>query len=125
MMREDIRKRRVEEFGSFLYCPERDTLCSFRDNEMGICPRAGCILDDPDYKKLQKRINRNRQINEANFVPEEPQTNIRTQNKTKQQIITEKIKREEALAERMYKKNRPNAAEAALLRAQILKGELK
>lgn len=125
MMREDIRRARVEKYGSFLYCPDRDTLCSFLDNELAICPRVQCILDDPEHKALERRIKRNRVINEKNFVPEEKQTNIRTQNKTKQQTVQERIKREEALAERLYKKNRPNAAEAALMRARILKGELK
>ena len=125
MMGEDIRRARVKKYGSVLYCPDRDTLCSFLDNELAICPRIQCILDDPEHKALERRIKRNRIINEKNFVPEEKQTNIRTQNRTKQQTVLDRIKKEEALAERLYKKNRPNAAEAALMRAEILKGELK
>lgn len=125
MMREDIRRARVEKYGSFLYCPDKDTLCSFLDNELAICPRIQCILEDPKHQAEQRRIERNRKKNMQNYVPEEKQANIRTQNKTRQQTILERIQREEALAARLYKKNRPNAAEAALMRARILKGELK
>lgn len=123
-MREDIRIARVKKYGSFLYCPIGDTLCSHMDNEFGVCPKARCILKDPEYIERQKAIENARKKNAAGCVPEKPQTNIRTQTKTRQQIIQEKIEREEKLAERLYRSNRPNAAMLAHNRAQILRGEL-
>lgn len=60
MMREEIRKSRVAMYGSFLHCAARNTICSLINNELGICKREECILDDPEYKALQKRIEHNR-----------------------------------------------------------------
>lgn len=102
MMREDIRKARVEQYGSFLYCPERDTICSFRDTEDGTCGRAECLHEDIEWLKLQERIEENRKKN--SYQPEEPQTNIRTQNKTASEILQRAIDRKSAEARRCYKK---------------------
>lgn len=102
MMREDIRKKRVEEFGSFLYCPERDTICSFRDTEDGTCGRTECLHEDIEWLKLQERIAENRKKN--SYPTEEPQTNIRTQNKTAKEILQRAIERKSAEARRCYKK---------------------
>lgn len=63
-MNEDLRIRRCEQYGSFLYCPKRDTLCfgRYTDEE---CKYESCILDDPEYQKLQKIIDQNRKRRNA------------------------------------------------------------
>lgn len=58
-MREDIRKARVEKYGSFLFCPDRNVLCFGMYNEYGICSRTPCCLDDPEYVTKKEQIAEN------------------------------------------------------------------
>lgn len=101
-MREDIRKARVEKYGSFLYCPEWDTICSFRDTEDGTCGREECLHEEPEWLELQERIEENRKKHTTKR--EEPQTNIRTQHRTRQEILQREIDRKSAEARRCYRK---------------------
>lgn len=128
MMREDIRKERVKKYGSFLYCAHRDTICSFMDNELAVCPRAECILDDPEYKALQERIERNRLKNLKQAEKEEPYPRRKEPKQkplTGREYLLEQIRRKEALSERLYRENKPKAADMVFRQAQIMKGELQ
>ena len=62
-MDEKIRNERFEKYGSFLFCPKRNVLCFGRDTDEE-CKHASCLLDDPDYQDLQKRIEENRKKNQ-------------------------------------------------------------
>ena len=62
-MDEKIRKERFEKYGSFLFCPKRNVLCFGRDTDEE-CKRGSCLLDDPDYQDLQKRIEENQKKNQ-------------------------------------------------------------
>lgn len=60
------RQEWLDKYGSFLFCPERDTLCVHMDGMwMTGCERPQCILDDPEYQILQKRIEANREAADA------------------------------------------------------------
>lgn len=127
MMREDIRKERVKKYGSFLYCAHRDTICSFMDNELAVCPRAECILDNPEYIALQKRIEMNRLQNGKQLEKEEPYPKRKEPKQkpmTEREYLLEQIRRKEALSERLYRENKPKAADMVFRQAQIMKGEL-
>ena len=63
-MRENIRKERVEKYGSFLYCQNRDTLCFNINTPDGICEEKICCLDDPEYIALLQKIEKNRKKRE-------------------------------------------------------------
>lgn len=128
MMREDIRKERVKKYGSFLYCTHRDTICSYMDNELAICPRADCILDDPGYIALQERIAKNRLKNSRQTEKEELYPARKEQKPkpmTRREYLLEQIKRKEELSERLYRENKPKAADMVFRQAQIMKGELQ
>lgn len=128
MMREDIRKERVAKYGSFLYCAHRDAICSFMDNELAVCPRVECILDDPEYIALQERIERNRLKNNKQEEKEEPHPNRKEPKQkpmTRREYLLEQIRRKEALSERLYRENKPKAADMVFRQAQIMKGELR
>lgn len=60
-MNPEIRKERVKKYGSFLFCPKRSTLCTGRNSNKE-CIYENCILDSPEYIKLQETIARNRKI---------------------------------------------------------------
>lgn len=106
MMNEDVRKQRVAQYGSFLFCPEWDTVCDFRNTPDGSCGRSLCVREDPEYIRLQMRIEENRRRNEAMGVnaPEAPQTNIRTQNKTDKDLLKDLIWQKEKEARRCYER---------------------
>lgn len=42
-MDEEIRKARSRQYGSFLYCPDRDCLCFGRETELQRCWRSGSV----------------------------------------------------------------------------------
>lgn len=128
MMREDIRKERVKKYGSFLYCAHRDTICSYMDNELAVCPMAECILDNPEYIALQERIEMNRLQNGKQLEKEEPyprRKETKQKPMTRRDYLLEQIRRKEALSERLYRENKPKAADMVFRQAQIMKGELQ
>lgn len=62
-MDEKIRKERFEKYGSFLFCPTRSVLCFGRMTDAE-CKHDTCLLDDPEYQALQKRIAENQRKNQ-------------------------------------------------------------
>ena len=134
-MDEKIRRERFEKYGSFLYCPARDCLCFGRETDLE-CKHESCILDDPEYQALQKKIEENRKRNELEALQESSGTShrqvIRRQNKTDAEILEEQIRRKERYARACYRANQPRAGDNATyeivrLRAKLreLKGEVK
>lgn len=116
-MQPEIRKERVMKYGSFLYCPIKDTLCCGRDTEDGACGYDTCILDDPSYIEKQKKIEENRRRNEAkNEASREEEKNIyiRRQTKTKEDLIREELVKLENKAAYLYRKNKPKAADSVM-----------
>lgn len=57
-MKEEIRKERVNKYGSFLYCPAKGCLCFGRETDQK-CKYPTCLLDDPEHLALQQRIKEN------------------------------------------------------------------
>lgn len=129
-MDEKIRTERFEKYGSFLFCPKRKVLCFGRDTDEE-CKHASCLLDNPEYQALQKRIAENRRKNQTVKKDESPQR-IRRQTKSRAQILEEEIQRKEKYARSCYRANQPRAGDNATyeivrLRAKLrkLKGEAK
>lgn len=125
------RKERVAEYGSFLYCPDKDTICSAMDNDDGICRRTLCYLEDPEYLKRQERIRRNveanaRQEREKRIKENEvPPAAIRRQIKSSAQILEEQIRRKEEKARRLYRANKPRAADSVMREVMTLQARLR
>lgn len=129
-MDEKVRRERFEKYGSFLFCPAKSTLCFGRITD-GECKHSACLLDDPEYQALQKRIEENRRKNQTVKKDESPQR-IRRQTKSRAQILEEEIARKEKYARACYRANQPRAGDNATyeivrLRAKLreLKGEVK
>lgn len=129
-MDEKIRRERFEKYGSFLFCPAKSTLCFGRITD-GECKHSACLLDDPEYQALQKRIEENRRKNQTVKKDESPQR-IRRQTKSRAQILEEEIARKDKYARACYRANQPRAGDNATyeivrLRAKLreLKGEVK
>lgn len=129
-MDEKIRRERFEKYGSFLFCPARSVLCFGRMTDAE-CKHDACLLDDPEYQALQKRIAENRRKNQTVKKDESPQR-IRRQTKSRAQILEEEIARKEKYARACYRANQPRAGDNATyeivrLRAKLreLKGEVK
>ena len=49
----------MKKYGSILYCPAQDCKCFGRDTD-GECKYKKCVLQDPEYIALQKRIEEKR-----------------------------------------------------------------
>ena len=97
-MNPEIRKERFEKYGSFLFCPMRNTLCFGRDTDLE-CIHESCILDDPEHIKLQKRISENRKNAER---------------KMKLKALDQKIEEKESYAKRCYRNNEPRKGDRAV-----------
>lgn len=132
-MNEELRKAHVAEYGSFLYCPERSTLCVFIDGfwDVGCGREEGCILDDPEYQALLKKQEENRRRRERidresreHEAKDQPQK-IRTQNKYPEDHIMDRIKRLEEESRVAYRRNRPKVGEAKLHEAIVLRRKLR
>lgn len=131
MMQPKTRKERVAEYGSFLYCPKKDTLCSDMDSDDGICVRSVCYLEDPEYIKLQERIaekireNARREQEEKAKEIQSPPAPIRRQTKTGVQLLEEQIKKREAKARSLYRANKPRAADSVMRDVMALQAKLR
>ena len=125
MMNEELRLQRVAQYGSFLYCPMRDVLCfaRFTDEE---CAHDSCILDDPEYIEQKKRIERNiekrnleaREDREAQNMPPRPKA------RSEDEEAWCEIHAKEAVARKMYKKNKPKVADALMAEAMFYRRQL-
>lgn len=129
---EEQRQQHIEEYGSFLYCPERGNLCSFMEEKWKTgcsCSRRPCILDDPEYIALRKRQKQNiekRRAEEKQYREEERDAApIRTQSKSWEVLQMEKIRRLEEESARAYRRNRPKIGEDKLYEAMRLRRELR
>lgn len=123
---EEERQQHIKEHGSFLYCPEHDALCCYMESKWETgedCSRRPCIIEDPEYQRLQAKIRRN-VARRADLEPEEHAA-IRRQTKTWEQQQLEKIARLEEESRRAYKRNRPKAGEDKLHQAIMLRAELR
>lgn len=132
---EKRRSEHVKQFGSFLFCPNRDCLCAFQEENVckGIqCARDPCILDDEDYIRLQKIQQRSRLRRaireERNRAREEAAAAIRNQSRKAQsheQRMWDEIHRLEKESEKAFKRNNPNRGHALFNEARMKRYELK
>lgn len=122
-MDEKIRKERFEKYGSFLFCPKRKVLCFGRDTDEE-CKHASCLLDDPEYQALQKRIEENQKKNQQQECEKE-HTRIRKQTKTKIELIEEAIKKKDKEARAAYRANYPKEGDRIINEVIRLRGLLR
>ena len=120
-MNEELRVQRCRQYGSFLYCPMRDKLCFGRHTDQE-CKYDSCILDDPEYQKLQRTIERNRRRRneerkeQTAFVP--PRRSVpRSEN----QMAWEEVHAIEKQAARLYRKNKPKIADGLMAKAMNMR----
>lgn len=131
MMQAEIRKERVEQYGSFLFCPDKNTLCFGRDSEDGNCKHPSCLLEDPEYirkrEEIEKRMKENnlREIEERGHKDETPSAPIRRQTKSKKELLEEEIKSKEAYARSLYRNNKPKRGDEVILEVIRLQAELR
>ena len=125
---EAAREAHIQMYGSFLYCTERDTLCTFMEGawETG-CKRKTCILDDPDYIALQNRIEHNRK--RAAFRKKEdskaaPIRNQKNMIRSHERRLLDEIHRLEEDSQQAFRDNRPADGETLFNRARIMRGDL-
>lgn len=122
-MNEELRMQRCSQYGSFLYCPDRDTLCFGRYTDQECCYDS-CILDDPEYQKLQERISQNRMKRNAKkeetaFIPPS-----RPKKRTPESEAWEEIHEKEELARILYRKNKPKIADGLMAEAMYMRRQL-
>ena len=129
------RQEHLRKYGSFLYCVERDTLCVFMDGMWGTgCEREVCIKDDPENRKLQKRIEKNRkkaeeecrkkQLHEKQHPPA-PIRDQRNRIKSYTEKEEEEIQRLEDASEAAFRSNNPKLGHQLFNRANIRRRKLK
>lgn len=131
MMQPKTQQERIEKYGSFLWCPERKTLCFNINTPDGSCKRASCILDDPEYIKLQRRIEANRAKN-ARIAAQEREAEkndcpapIRRQTKTRDMILREEIIKKENLARAAYRRGWTSTGDKIVAQIARLEKQLK
>lgn len=125
------RQEHLNKYGSFLYCPKRDTLCDHMNGMWSTgCRLARCILDDPEYQRLQDRIEKNRQKNaqehrqEKKAEKNDPAAPIRNQSKAEDRL-RDQIEQVEEQARQAWSRGRSNEAMTLENRAAIMRGRLK
>ena len=121
-MDEKLRIQRCEQYGSFLYCPFRDTLCFGRYTDQE-CKYDSCILDDPEYQELQKTIEQNRIKRNARSEEKQPEfiPPSRPKKRTAEDEAWEEILQKEELARKLYRKNKPKIADGLMADAMYLR----
>lgn len=128
---EEARQEHIARFGSFLYCPERDNYCFFMAEVWDTgekCSRAPCIVDDPEYIKLQERIEKNRERRRKEDETEEEKeerAQIRRQTKSRKDVMLERIRVLEEESEAAYRRNRPRIGAEKLEKAMALRRQLR
>ena len=128
---ETRRLEHVKAYGSFLYCPKKNTICSRQEENVqkGIeCARRPCILDDPEYIELTKRIAANRIARDqmrANETKEEPHAPIRSPRKSRRDPRLELAEKLEREPEAAYRRNKPRIGEEKLQKAIMLRAQLR
>lgn len=130
-MKPEIRKMKVEKYGSFLYCPAKDVLCFGTDTEDGTCRHDICLLDDPKYVKQQEQIEQRRKANAKREREErlkeikDPPAPIRRQRKGAADVIREQIDRKERFARTLYRENKPRKADRIMHEVMTLQAKLR
>ncbi len=121
-MNESIRKERLEKYGSFLYCPMQKILCFGRmtDDE---CKHDSCLLHDPEYQALQKRIEENRKRNQQKKQEKPPK--VRKVAKTRIELLEEQIRKRDNEARTAYRANRPREGDRITNEVVRLQGLLR
>ncbi len=126
------RQQHIAQYGSFLYCPERDVLCSYMEDTWKTgcrCSRRPCVLEDPEYISLKKRQEETvaqRSAAEKRYREEEKDAApIRMQSKSWEVLQEEKIRRLEEESRQAYRRNRPRVGEAKLHEAIMMRRELR
>lgn len=124
-MNEELRLKRVEQYGSFLYCPIKDTHCFARYTDQE-CEYDSCILDDPEYQKLQQKIIRNRKKREEQKKTEAEAfvAPSRPARATRAADAWEEIHKVEARAQELYRKNKPKLADGLMAEALYMRKKL-
>lgn len=131
---ENARKKHIETYGSFLHCPKTGHLCCFMEEQWKTgceCTRKPCILDDPEdiaLKERQARTREKRELEEQKKRDagiEETGAPIRTQTKTRRDLMIEKIQRLEKESENAYRRNMPRIGESKLYEAMRLRRQLR
>jgi len=131
MMQPEVRRERVEKYGSFLFCPKRETICFHINTPEGICERQICCKDDPEYIKQQNKIEENRRKNaekehlEREAEKLDPPTPIRRQTKSKIDLLEKTIAAKEKKAQQLYRSNKPKLADSMMQEVMILRRQLK
>lgn len=93
---------------SIIYCTDKDTLCAGIDyTGNGACRYKDCILEDPEYQNRQKAIRiRREELQEKHKRDREEERavakNIRSQTKTREELLQEEIHRRELRMNRYY-----------------------
>lgn len=127
------RKEHVRTYGSFLYCPERDTVCSFMEGMWKTghkCDRSPCILDDPEDIALQERIRKRREQMAAGTKEQKPADKPQIRDQRNQTTsIREKIMNEihalEDASKEAYRNNNPKKGEDLFHKAMYKRMELR
>lgn len=131
MMRQEVRKERIEKYGSFLFCPERETICFHIDTPDGKRARSICCKDDPEYIRQQEIIDENRRKNAEEEEKKrqqeklDPPAPIRMQTKSRKDWLEEKIAYKENRAQQFYKNNKPKIADQIMHEVMILRRQLQ
>ena len=96
------------------------------------CERDGCILDDPEYQKLQEVIRKNRedsfrrQVEAERKAAEAAKRNA--EKEKRERFIAEKMKeihRIEEMSREAYRRNRPRRGDELFEKARSMRIELK
>lgn len=130
-MKPEIREERVKKYGSFLFCPEKNTLCFGTDTEDGNCKHEHCLLDDPAYLKKKAQIavrieeNDRREREERRREAQAPPAPIRRQRKSAADMLREQIERKERFARTLYRENKPRRADAVMHEVMVLQAKLR
>lgn len=130
-MKPEIRKEKVEKYGSFLFCPDRQNLCFGCDTDDGSCKYSSCLLDDPAYIKKQAEIeerrkeNNRREIEKRKREAADPPAPVRRQRRSAVDILKEQIERKEAFARKLYRENKPRKADAVMREVMGLQAKLR
>ena len=124
-MNEELRMQRVREYGSFLFCPMRNTDCFYRETDKECGREGGCILDDPEHQALQRTIEENRKKHSEDNRKEEKAEFVPPSRTTRQGKMWREILKKEAMAAALYKRNKPKVADGLLMEALQMRRELK
>lgn len=135
MMRDLDREREehMQKYGSMLFCQERETLCVYMDGMWATgCERDGCILDDPEYQKLQEVIRKNREESSRRQAEAEHKAveaaKRNAEKEKRERFIAEKMKeirRIEEMSREAYRRNRPRRGDELFEKARSMRIELK